>query len=559
MHLIFQFPIADLRPLITEDLRLIRPYWPSPDIADGKPFIRKFGQLKDRQLGGVTGWPSEEYFCDARLCVKYTDIHKNGYDTHKGVKAVIKKVYRRLYSDGRFMNKIELGFVDDLENRLSQYPLGKCVDLRDVVDHYCKLPVQIKDKTIPLSEAGSLLCGSFTESTTIRSKYLSDVKKLVIGGQLNITIVLSATDFINLPEHSQLINQYMVNRRKVFLYGTKLSVGNQDVKVWIIKAHKDTDQLPKGNPLKAVVRNLRINLARIHAERETLRILLSNIMIKSVPLEAGTAKSKMVTSYVKDLAEKLFAQKRNSLSQNDILDFALASENLALPGTLDTLYRTVIDYKDKYTLKVIKKLAYDLQAKKVTTVLYLTSNPKGKQLISVENEINEIDDKIERGKRRELYNFEPQLSVEKDELIRFMLTHQPRILHISLHNTKADGLFFKDSSGETSPISVAEFEEIIRTYTRFYKLDAVILTACNTHAHAKAILPYVKHAICTNTAIPTESGPVYAKHFYQTLFDSEEINIPLCHTIALLQLKQSGLKSSTECPIHEMFELLPKS
>lgn len=559
MHLIFQFPIADLRPLNTENLRLTRPYWPSPDIAEGKPFIRKFGQLKDRQLGGVSGWPSEEYYCDASLSVKYTDIHKSGYDTGEGVKAVITKVYRRLYSDGKFMNKIELGFVDDLESRLNQNFASKIVDLQDVIDHYCKLPVRIKDQTIPLSEAGKALCKSFTEATTIKSKYQSDINRLVIGGQLNITIVLSTNDFIKLPEHSQLINQYMVNKRKVFLYGAKLQIAKRDVKVWIIRAYKDTDRLPKGNPLMTVVRNLRINLGRIHAERETLRILLSNIMIKAVPLEAGTAKSELVTSYVKDIVKKLFAQKRNSLEQNEILDFALASEKLALPGTLESLYLTAIDYKDKYTQKLIKKLADDLQAKKVVTILYLTSNPKGKQLISVENEIDEIEDKIERGKRRELYSFESQVSVEKNELIRFMLKYQPTILHISLHNTKADGLFFKDRSGEASPVSVREFEEIIRTYTDFFKLYAVILTACNTYAHANAVLPYVKFAVATNAAIPTESGPVYAKHFYQTLCDSEEIDIPLCHKIALLQLKQSGLKSSTALAIHEMFELLPKS
>lgn len=297
MHIIFQFPITDLRLIKDEGLRLGRPFWTSPDIDKSRPFIRQFGRLRDRKNGGVTGWPAEEHYCDARLSIKYKDIHKSGFVIDEEEKAIIYKAYRRLYSDGKFMNKIELGFFDDIEDRIKLRRPGTLIKLIDVLKHYSNLPIQIDGQNVELAASGPRLRDKFTRATTYKSKYTKTINKLVVDGQLNITVVLTSNDNIELPADARLINEYQVSQKKIRLYAWKMEVQQRSVKVWLIKVFKDTDLLPKENPVKTVVRNLRINLARIHAERETLRILLSNIMNGSVPLEAGICQRSCIYRY----------------------------------------------------------------------------------------------------------------------------------------------------------------------------------------------------------------------------------------------------------------------
>lgn len=135
----------------------------------------------------------------------------------------------------------------------------------------------------------------------------------------------------------------------------------------------------------------------------------------------------------------------------------------------------------------------------------------------------------------------------------------PTVLHISLHASKVDGLYFERSDHQPAPLSVTEFEDVIKIYTTYHELTAVILSACNTLNHAKAALPFCSYAMGTNTAIPDEASPLYAAGFYHILFSSVPPIFAFCHASAISQIKQADLESSGDIPINQMFELLTKS
>ncbi|GGA95756.1 hypothetical protein GCM10011500_09420 [Mucilaginibacter rubeus] len=454
------------------------------------------------------------------------------------------------------MNKIELGFFDDIEERLKLKRPGMLIKLIDVLKHYSNLPIQIDGDTVQLAGSGPRLRDKFTQATTYKSKYTKTINKLVVDGQLNITVVLTSNDNIELPEDARLINEYRVSQKKICLYGWKMELPQRSVKVWLIKVFKDTDKLPKENPVKTVVRNLRINLARIHAERETLRILLSNIMNGTLPLEAGSNEAKLVKTYVKKITAKLFAKKRNKLDQEDILRFALASEELVLPGSLESLNETAISFNDKYTKNAIKKMADELENSKVSTILYLTSSPKDKQLLDIQREIGMIKDKHISGLHRDRYKIEFEPSVKKTDLLSLLNRYKPTILHISLHASKVDGLYFEGPDHQPAPLSVKQFEDVIKIYNKNRSLTAIILSACNSINHAKAALPFCSYAMGTNAAIPDEASPLYAEGFYNILFSSAPPVYTFCHESAILRIQQADLESPDDRPIDQMFELL---
>ncbi len=557
MHIIFQFPIIDLRPLLTKDkIRLPLPFWPAPDLDTGRPFIRQFGRLRNRKLGGTTGWAAEEFFCDARLSIKYDNLHLKGPTVSDTEKAVIYKCYRRLYSDGKFMNKLELGFIDDIETRLKA--ANKSTDLSAVIAHYCDLEVKVGENLLPLYKAGDPLAGAYSKSTTYRENFNQDISTLLFAGKPNITVVLPPGIRFIIPIAARQISTFKTGEKEITLYGWNYQHQGKPVKIWIIRLPQTFFVAAEDKGVASVQRNLRINLLRIHAEKETVRILLSQVLQNKVPLQAGSEQAKLVQSYLKNVAERLFAGTRLKLDQQDILNFALQSEDKVLPGNISTLEGIAIDFRDKYTTAVITGMAETLVAHKLTSILFLSASPTGKYPLDIQKELDNIENEKERGKSREAYVLHDELGVNKDELLRFLTREQPDILHISLHAQKIDGLYFQDEGGEPAPLTASDFADVLKTHTAYHPLKAVIINACNSKAHAEAALTYCDFTMGTNYPIPDIAAACYAKYFYQTLFDLDRPDIPRCHANALTQLGQSGISVQDSKPVNQMFEILKK-
>ncbi len=184
MHVVFQFPIIDCRPLLPKNYGKLRyPEWPNPTI-NSKPFIRHFGAVRERNSGSVSDWTGETYYYNSLLAMQYSDLHKQGfdiapyiqprdYDYYKGYyvddyfKSAIYDSYRRYYSDGYFVGKIEAGFVDNTEKKINAFSVPKdTIDLMHILKHYANLPVKINNKKIKLYKAGRLLAKSYYKEST---------------------------------------------------------------------------------------------------------------------------------------------------------------------------------------------------------------------------------------------------------------------------------------------------------------------------------------------------------------------------------------------------------
>ena len=559
MHIVFQFPIVDFRPLLPGDqARLVQPAWPSPDMQR-KPFIRHFGRVKQRMGGGSEDWSAEEFYCNSHLAIKYDNLHEQGYAIGERKKTIVSKCYRRLYSDGRFMNKIELGFVDNLETLLYDRRKQDPISLVPIIKHYADLPVKVRDQSVKLFKAGPLLAANFCDSSTIRGMVSDELHPYVVNGEICILAILSPNESIELPREAVKIDDYTPNKyQSVQVYGYKLHHEGYLFKVWFLKLSRFESILKEKNGLAVILRKIRINLARIHAEKETVRLLLNGIKAEKVTFPPDGEKARLVDSYLKKTAEKLFKKTRANLDVQQVLDFALQSEDVAQPGSFSSLEESVYYFSDQYTRNNIDQLLEKMIVERKKTILFITSSPNGKNPFNFGQELKKIKDALQASTDRANYRIEVETGVQKDDVLKLLIRYMPDYIHITLHASKVNGLYFENADGDALLMDVAEFAKTLALYSLRKKPQAILLSACNSLPHAEAVRTSTLYAMGTQQVFPDKAAIVYATYFYEMLFNDTNPDISFCHQAALFGIQKNlpAFDDIDGLPVHEIPVLL---
>lgn len=217
------------------------------------------------------------------------------------------------------------------------------------------------------------------------------------------------------------------------------------------------------------------------------------------------------------------------------------------------LYKELTGYSanDQYKNTIIKKA--------LNEILFICSSPKDKNPLDFGAEFRKIKDAKAKGSNRDSFNIEIETGVEADELIN-KLTQKPYpdIIHISMHASKSEGLYFEDKNKNEKPISADELAEIFDLFSEIHQPELVILSACNSINHAQAIKPYAKYIVGTTDFLPDEVAIIYANRFYEMLFDGKTIDF--AHKAACLSIKQAPIaeedKNRLKTPLHKIPVLL---
>jgi GTPase SAR1 family protein len=196
-------------------------------------------------------------------------------------------------------------------------------------------------------------------------------------------------------------------------------------------------------------------------------------------------------------------------------------------------------------------------------VLFICSSPDGKNPLDFGKAFREIEKaRQSAGGRDNFDEVKIQTSVQRRELVRTLTRFEPDVLHISLHSSKAQGLYFEDRAGAVAPIDAENFAETIRTYCQRPngkgKIELIILDACNSQEHGQAVLPFADYVICTRDFYPDQASIIYAEEFYNLFFEGE--SIVYCHEAAKTAIRQENYPqpAGNEHPIHEIPILIQK-
>jgi len=542
MQLIFQIPVIDLRQAMYAGETVS--VWPSPDMnkagideyMNKAPFVRNFGKIDSSPEG---------YYCNIN-CVKYSNISENGL-TIENSKARIFNSFKRLYTDGIYTTRAEFGFTDNVEALAESDNLIEPLQITEILKHYMSLPLDVQDmghtgeneevaengtihpdnrRSVILGNLGSLLSKNYCLAST-KNIGQSPGFEYVINGETCIALAYAVSKNILFPANSEKLDEFIVDGIIIKLYGYQWFFEKRTIKVWLF-------QLPGFEALKSKaimleLQNKRANLFRLNAEKETIRILANNINTDNA--------NPSLKSYIKKTPAKIFKKKRFSGSQDPVRNFALQSEAANVKFVSIEDLRKILD---EYGLDNLKNLEQGMKtATPKKSILFISSSPSGLNTFDFGDQYKAISEALQSGSDRDyftLLNIEP--AVEKDKVMQKLYTKKPDYLHITLHASKINGLYFQGIAKNPDPIPAKEFADYIELLSELKKPEVIILCACNSLAHAEAIKQYCKYVMGTNFVFPEKAAVVYAEKFYGALFNGMDVRF--CHKVAVQGLKYSN-------------------
>ncbi|NBH05982.1 hypothetical protein [Amycolatopsis sp. SID8362] len=302
MLVVVQLPLVDLRLLASFPTgRLASPHWPDP-VSDDE-FVRDAGPIRDRRRGGISDWSGERAFCDAKNFVRFVGAEPPSL--RDGTRII--PVFRRLYSSG-VSARLDFGF--EVDERRRARLTGE--SLRDIARDCLSVKVRTAPTGAgrPLGDSGKALARRFLEVSTAKS--FRAPGELVAGGHPAVLAEPSALpdrDLRSWRVDSTSVNGYQVE------FGAKL------VPVWSVVTGAAAD--------RARARQIRGNLWRLHAERESLRGVIR--AWNSTPEVFSEEKLK---SFLAAQLKILVPKRRGGFDQSSALAFAGNCEELVSPAVL---------------------------------------------------------------------------------------------------------------------------------------------------------------------------------------------------------------------------------
>jgi hypothetical protein len=201
-------------------------------------------------------------------------------------------------------------------------------------------------------------------------------------------------------------------------------------------------------------------------------------------------------------------------------------------------------------------------------ILFLSASPWGNSRILVDEEAREISERIHEGPYRddfELFNYS---ATRPGDLQRYLLRHQPQIVHFSGHGTKAEKIILGDRFGKGKTVDQRGLADVFAIYKKHVRL--VLLNACFTKALARSVSEVVDYSVGTGKGIGDKASVAFAGAFYRALGFGKPVRDAFESAIAELALTKmprsrgielfvrNGIKEKNPFPRHAIDKSLSR-
>jgi hypothetical protein len=339
LFLAYQVPLADSRVFLGAGTgRLTAPRWPSKGrgagtmLEPGREFVRAVGQVRVRRRGGIAPWVGEDAFADATRALRFPP----GIGPWRIPLAEDRYVrfgwaFRRFNSSGP-VARVECGLRqttrdrgEPLDARRLSDLVGACLRKRLEVRTQARAwePAQLATCDRPLAR---LLLRSTTARVALRAAdpeawWLEAGRPLAV---LEYSAHLDSDGTVPRSRRVETLADWGIQ-----LHHTTLEVAGRPVAAWLLGV---------GDAANAdALRRLRIHLFRLHAEREVLKRILSNVATGRIVHEAGKPHSEALEDYLNDALQTLFRPSSHGVPQREILEVAYRGDELVSEGERATL------------------------------------------------------------------------------------------------------------------------------------------------------------------------------------------------------------------------------
>lgn len=127
------------------------------------------------------------------------------------------------------------------------------------------------------------------------------------------------------------------------------------------------------------------------------------------------------------------------------------------------------------------------------TILVLAANPKKTPQLRLDEEVREIDNGLQRSKRRDEYVLQQKWATRQKDVRRAMLDLKPNIVHYCGHGAGEEGLVFEDEAGGERPVNADTLASFFELFAD--SVECVVLNACYSEIQAGAIAKHIPYAV----------------------------------------------------------------
>ena len=300
MFAVIQFPIADGRCFIEgiasggTPPRLRRPdlkqlnWGPPPD------YLRYFGRVVERKRGKLSAWTDERAFFRADRAIRFVDLQEHPLAADP-VSLYAACAFRRFFSNGESVARVEIGMRAPSGGSVSGLTASQCQDL---VTSFARLPTKVRavgtgpSKT-PVYHAPAALARQgnhltrlyrFASAIDIPAEELAAQSPLVRSGLPLVVVEFERHEASDFPAHTFIADPAAIGGAQLgFAF---VPFGKDDrVPTWFLRP---------GSADGERVRNLRLVLLRMHAQRQALNLILKLVEDKVIVHQEGTETGRLL-------------------------------------------------------------------------------------------------------------------------------------------------------------------------------------------------------------------------------------------------------------------------
>ncbi len=353
------------------------PDWPNPATQIRPQFVHYFGRAVERRRHGDHAWPDEIKFCKARRALRFDSdlaLHVAG-PREKRLRP--ECALRRLFSDGKSVVRVEVGVV--LKRRRRTPRALTLHQILTAATDLCELPTRVPQVGAepiakPLVQQGPSLSRLFSRATLGRLNNANSgiAESLVEAGDPLLVIELAPGELAFPEQRLEDLDGFVhVNRHEVpgvdLAFG-RLRTRRAVIDTWVIWC--------RGGPRvdSVQLRSLRLCLMRLHAEQQSLDLVLKQIQRKRILNPATRAVVDDIDAYFNQKTRLIKREEWGGVKQSAILDAFDAAEEVTPPDTRLNL----IDRYDGARRQVWKKIEdYQVRRAAIRVVPVVNVNPGG--------------------------------------------------------------------------------------------------------------------------------------------------------------------------------------
>ncbi len=341
MLISIQFPFADARKFLVGTGRLSRPEWPLP-VPDTE-FVRSFGSIRFRKLGGIEGWIGENEVCEADHALQFCG-NLSFFDPHSSFQLFLRCAFRRLYFDGWAVGKFEVG-ISPKKHGVLELSKEKS---KNLINHILQFPIQVKNSSdstnsCELIKASKYLTHFYLHATTARDASINPQEWWIRPGMPLVFLHYTEQDNIRLPYRAKPVR--LIKQSELQLLQCLVPYKGTSIRMWTLGpssvGERSLRRLSTSDYDEESA--LRICLLRLHSEHECLRLILGDILTKKITMAPRTEESDNLQYYFNNAIARIGKLEAQSAKQSDveIVDIARESVNLFSPGQRDALLNTL--------------------------------------------------------------------------------------------------------------------------------------------------------------------------------------------------------------------------